>query len=304
MYLATPMVAVVVNWNLPDETRTCLESLRAADGNVPAISLVDNGSTDDSVAIFQQCYPEVDLITLPENRGYAAANNIGIKHALDKGAEWVLLVNNDVILAHDAPSGLIQGVTRGGYDIVMPRIDVLGTETLWHVGAVRRRWNPLPRPLTVEDIADGAPKDVDYAVGCVLLIHRRVFERIGLLDEQYFVYYEDLDFCTRAAKAGFRIGSVPSARAWHHVSASSRNDTPRRAYLITRQRTLWCRSQGVGFAAGVWWLAHIHGLWRGLLGGLLRRDHRLIRAIISGLSDGIRHRSVPEETIPRISSTS
>jgi GT2 family glycosyltransferase len=198
----------------------------------------------------------------------------------------VLLVNNDAVVAPDAVAKLV-AATDTQVGVVMPRIDVWSTSQLWHAGARRRGINPLPQPLRVPDLAHRQPVPIDFAVGCVLLVRRRVFERVGLFDERYFMYYEDLDFSTRVRAAGFGLAVVPTARAWHHVGSSLLYDSPRRTYLITRYRAVWCRAQTPSVSAVAWWLSLAYRTGGYLLHAGRKRNGDLARAVLTGLRDGL-----------------
>jgi GT2 family glycosyltransferase len=280
------VVAVVVNWNLASQTRDCIRSLLASEYPGLRVLLVDNGSTDGSVEGLRESFPTFDILALPQNRGFAAGTNAGIQWAATAGAGAVLLVNNDAIVAPDMVSKLV-AATNPVVGVVMPRIDVWSTDRLWHAGARRQGINPLPRPLLDRDLALGEPVAIDYAVGCVLLIRQIVIDRVGMLDERYFMYYEDLDFSERVRAAGFQIAVVPHARAWHRVGSSLRHDGPRRAYLITRYRTVWCRSQSPRPSAAAWWLSLAYRTGGYLAHALRTRDGDLARAVLTGLKDGL-----------------
>lgn len=285
------ITAVIVNWNLPNDTIACVRHLRNSISRIHEIVVVDNGSRDDSVQRLHDAFPDLEVLSLPENRGFAAGSNAGIRRALETEADWILLVNNDAVLAVDTVSQLVAaGETERA--LVMPRIDVLPAGRLWHAGARNRRWVPLPSRLTERDIDQGQIQDIDYVVGCVLLVHREVFERIGLFDETYFMYYEDLDFSIRARRAGYHLLVVPSALAWHRIGASLNDAEGRRAYLQTRQKTIWCRAQPFGVAALAWWASlALRVVWltgRTLSHGKFCETLLPLRAVYDGLDQARR----------------
>jgi GT2 family glycosyltransferase len=248
--------------------------------------LVDNGSTDGSLEIVCEAFPSVDVLALPQNRGFAAGTNAGIRSAMAAGADAVLLVNNDAIVAPDTVSKLV-AATNPLVGVVMPRIDLWSTKQLWHAGARRQGISPLPRAVRSRDLTTGEPMAIDYAVGCVLLVRRQVFDRVGLFDERYFMYYEDLDFSTRVRASGFELAVVPTARAWHHVGASLPFVSPRHTYLVTRYRAVWCRAQTPSLSAVAWWLSLAYRTGTYLLhaGRTLNREQA--HAVLTGLRDGL-----------------
>jgi len=223
----TSIYPIIVNWNLATETIPCIESLLAAGAPAGQIVVVDNGSQDDSVERLAQYFGEqIVLLSHPTNLGFAGGNNIGIQYALDAGAEWVLLVNNDTVVAPTFLHELMKAVDEHPtHPIIGPLILYFAEpERIWSLGdrlipgtlITRRLWHdaPIPDPL--------APFiEVDFLNACCMLIHRTVLAQIGLLNANYFMYAEDVDFCWRARRAGLKLGCATKARIWHKVSRST-----------------------------------------------------------------------------------
>jgi hypothetical protein len=231
-----PLVVVILNWNLPDETIACVDSVLAAALPGVAVLVVDSGSRDGSVARLRQQYGErVALLALPYNGGFAAGMNAGIRHALAQGAQSVLLLNNDTVVAPDMIAELIAAAQRE------PAAGIWGPliyyydwpERIWHFADREYAWLPLPLRLSPRVLkqAGGQPLRVDYVTGCAMLVRRAVFEQVGLLDERYIMYFEDADFCRRARMHGFPVWCVPGAQMWHKVSLSARIERPGTRYL-------------------------------------------------------------------------
>jgi hypothetical protein len=158
------VVAVVLNWNLGEVTVRCVERLRSSTYPRLQVVVVDNGSSDGSVEQLRATFSDVDVLAISENRGYAEGVNVGIRHALALGAEWVLLVNNDAEVAPEAITKLVAaaGSTIG---LVTPRIDALPSGRLWHAGARTSRLTLLPYELGPAELAKGHTLRVDYATG-------------------------------------------------------------------------------------------------------------------------------------------
>jgi hypothetical protein len=226
------LTAVVLSWNGREDTLAAVESLRG----IPTV-VVDNGSTDGTADAVAERFPEVDLIRTGVNLGYAAGNNVGIRRALDLGAEWVLLLNNDAT----AEPGLVPALEAAAAE--RPDAGVLACKVLfadsgrvWYAGA---SFDPiLGRSRHTRFGGEDGPeegRDVARATGTGMAVSRAAIERAGLLDEELFLYVEDLEWSLRIAAAGFAIVYVPAARVRHHVSSSSGGaGSPTTSYYETR----------------------------------------------------------------------
>ena len=210
----------MLNWNGGDDTPHALASLEGIE-----TICVDNGSTDGSDAEVERRFPDVELVRNGANLGFAGGNNVGIRRALERGADWVLLVNNDAVVEPGIAEALdagcrgaarrgparLQGAVRGRADgdvrgrLVQRLARLLGPPR--GVGQAR----PLPRRRATSQRADGA----------AMAISRAALERVGLLDEQLFAYVEDVDLSLRVREAGFAVVFVPDAVVRHKGSAST-----------------------------------------------------------------------------------
>ncbi|HTW42723.1 MAG TPA: glycosyltransferase family 2 protein [Solirubrobacteraceae bacterium] len=218
---------IVLSWNGREDTLRCLESLtRVVHADVGVIC-VDNGSRDGSQAAIRERFPDVVLIEAGANLGYAGGNNLGLRHALERGARWMMLVNNDATVAPD----VIDGFARAAR--VHPRAGILAGKvyfadrpaTIWFAGQrVSELLGYSGRPRGY-----GRPDGPRYsrirttgrAVGALMAISREAIEAVGLLDEELFAYVEDVDWALRVRDAGLEVVFAPDARAWHSVSAST-----------------------------------------------------------------------------------
>ena len=242
------LFAVILNWNLKEDTIECVNSILKGNWVPEEIIVVDNGSDDGSPEALLECFGNhIKLIVNERNLGFAKGMNVGIRYALDKGARWILLLNNDVIVAEDMIKKLLkvaEGEKGQRFGILAPAILHFDEpEKLWKLGDIDVGILPLPlklRPGLWKKGEEIIP--VDYVTGCGMLVKREVFSAVGLFDERYFMYYEDADLCRRAAKAGFLIGCVTTARMWHKVSRSAGKDTHRQRYLKARYRVLFYRT--------------------------------------------------------------
>lgn len=216
------LMAVVLSWDRCEDTLACLESLAGVE-----TICVDNGSQDGSADAVAGRFPGVELVRNAENLGYAAGNNAGIRRALERGADWVWLVNNDALVDGGAAAAL-EEAARARPDAGVLACKVYFAEppdVLWYAGG---RFNLLlgysGRQAGYGRRDDGrfdALRDVGRATGAAMAVSRAAVERAGLLDEELFAYVEDVEWCLRIRRAGFAVVFVPDARVWHRVSAST-----------------------------------------------------------------------------------
>jgi hypothetical protein len=225
---APPSVAVVIlTWNGKALTLDCLRSLEAVTTPDVRIMVVDNASTDGTVDAIRARYGErLSIVVNSSNLGFAGGNNVGIRRALDDGARFVLLLNNDTTVDPAFIEELL-GPMRESSTIGMaaPKIYYAQpADRIWYAGGEISFWKGTARHVGIRQADRGQydePRDVAYATGCALMVRREVFERVGFLDESYRAYFEDADLCMRARGAGFRVRYLPRARVWHRISAST-----------------------------------------------------------------------------------
>jgi GT2 family glycosyltransferase len=216
------IVAVVLSWNGREDTLRCLDSL----AGIPTIC-VDNGSTDGTAEAVAASHPEVELVATGVNLGFAGGNNVGIRRALDRGADWVLLVNNDA----EVETGIEEALARAAE--ARPDAGVLAAKVLfahdpgriWYAGG---RFDTLlgysGRQDGYGEADDGRfdeLRDVERATGAAMAVRRAAVERAGLMDERLFLYVEDVEWCLRIRRAGLAVVLVPEARVLHRVSAAT-----------------------------------------------------------------------------------
>ncbi|MGH7789072.1 MAG: glycosyltransferase family 2 protein [Candidatus Binatia bacterium] len=223
-----PAISIVVlNWNQRDATLACLDSLARADLMGANVLVVDNGSRDGTAAAVRAAQPLYQVLELPENRGYAGGNNAGIGAALYGGAELILLLNNDTTVAPDFLLPLLwalkdrpdaAAVCAGVHRADRPEmLDVAYSEVRFREReAVKIRGvNALPGQGFAER------REVEVAIGCCLLLRAEAVRQVGALDEAFFAYHEDVDWCLRARKAGWTLLYEPNARVYHSGSGST-----------------------------------------------------------------------------------
>lgn len=219
----TGIWVVIPNWNGADLILECLGSL-ANQTQPHTVIVVDNGSTDNSIALIEKQYPNVLILKNKVNLGFAGGVNVGITYALKQNAEYVALFNNDAVAESswlkllvvaaekDAPSGIVTGkLLRSDHK----KIDSTGEcYSIWG----------MPFPRARDEIDDGAWDNSDYVFGAsggASLYRAKMLEQIGIFDKKFFAYYEDSDISWRAQLAGWKVLYEPRALAYHKISATS-----------------------------------------------------------------------------------
>lgn len=280
---------IIVNWNVRDLLRRCLHSILA---NVPGgqleIIVVDNGSTDGSAEMVRTEFPLVRLIANPDNRGFPAANNQGLEVARGR---YVLLLNPDTEVVGDALA------TMAAFADAHPDVGILGPQLLNPDGSVqssRRRFPTLltalfestwlqpyaPRRLLehyyVLDCPDDEVQDVDWVTGAALMARREAVKQVGPLDEGFFMYSEELDWCRRFREAGWRVVYLPTARIVHYVGKSSEQVLPARHIHFQTSKVRYFRKYHGPLAAGVlrWFLLGNYAWQIGLEGAKWLLGHK------------------------------
>jgi GT2 family glycosyltransferase len=231
---------VPVNFNGLEDTRKCLRSLRSLTISA-AVVVVDNASKEDPTATLTDEFPGAHLVRNAVNGGWSGGNNAGIRYALDRGAEYVVLLNNDTTVHPPLVERLLAAAAANpGFGVLGPVIrymdepDVTMTDGVvfnrpGYPGFFRRE--PVP-----ERTADPpAVAEVDIVNGCCMMVAAPVFRRIGLIDDRFFLIHEEADFCLRAREAGFRCGVIAEALVWHKGSSAFKQSGKRwQRYYDTR----------------------------------------------------------------------
>lgn len=214
---------IILSFNGSNDLIECLGSLVKGEKGLEWLKInilvVDNKSNDGSVDKVRGFIGKHDLkkrvkiIENKKNLGFAAGNNVGIKYALRKGADSVLLLNQDTLVQKN----FLEGLMKNGADIVAPVIrSKRGSDWIYDYGGRVNWWLGRPTHLEKRKLVEGSGS-IDYVSGCAMLVKRQVFKKIGFLDERFFLYFEDADFCLRAAKAGFKIAVEPRSVITHKL---------------------------------------------------------------------------------------
>ena len=248
-----PLVyAIVVNWNRCEDTLECLASLEKSSYGNLRVLVVDNGSTDGSCKRIDEEFPKIQVLALPENKGFAGGNNAAFRHLKDAGADYFFLLNNDAVVEADAVAMLVAMAESA------PAIGIVGAKVL-----------QAGNPLLIESVGvsvnvrTGRVKQVGYGEkdagqyselceheavnGAAMLLRAALIDEVGFFDEDFFCYFEEVDFCLRAKAKGHRIMYCPDAVVYHKGAASGGGRrSAMQFYYGTRNQLLLARKRGQG----------------------------------------------------------
>jgi GT2 family glycosyltransferase len=295
---------VLLAYNGLDDTRKCLASLAELEGPPCSTLLVDNGSRDGVLDVVKTEFPWCHTLRLPLNLGPSAGNNRGIAYALDHGADFVLLLNNDTIVAPDLVARLMEASARlPGFGLLGPIINWMDEPQLVMTDGVRFNPPGFPgffarQPVVPRTTTPPSVTEVDVVNACCMLVRAEVFRRIGLLDERFFMYHDETDFCLRTRAAGFRCGIVSEQLVWHKGSSTARQsgrsfqryyDARNLGLVLLKHRG--ARHHGRTVVASA--LTYFRYLYHRYCHECEAEERDAARAVIHGLSDVLRGRFGP-----------
>jgi len=225
-----PKVGVVIcNWNKKDYVLNCIKSVLEQNYDNYDLYVVDNASSDGSVEAIRENFPQINLIVNRENLGGSGGFNTGLKRIMKEGKyKYSYLLDNDVILDSNALKELIAVVEKDSqigmvgsaiYQMDYPdKLQTLGAFIDWQKAETK------PHLVGVtEDLVPKGNFEVDYVIACSLLVRNECLNRVGLMDQEYFLYFDEIDWCTRIKKAGCTILAVPSSKVWHKMGSRFKN---------------------------------------------------------------------------------
>lgn len=273
------VISVILNTNRRDDTLACLASLAQSTYARHAVIVLDNASTDGSVEAIRTRFPTTEIIQLTSNLGYAGNNNVGIRAALAQGADWVLVLNEDTLLDPQCVHELVAAGERH------PRIGIVGPLVYHHDdptvvqsagGAFGPAWEALHIGQNEDDVGQyHETRPVQWITGCAIMVRRAAIEQLGVLDERFFYYWEEVDWCIRLARGGWTILHVPAARLWHKGVQRDYKPKPSVAYYDTRNRFLLLSNHRAPMRV---WLGAWFGTIRTLASQSIRPKWRPMRA--------------------------
>lgn len=248
---------IIVNYNSGKNLLNCLLSLQNQTNDLQLKTvIVDNNSQDDSLIVIKQKYPYLKIILNNNNLGFAKANNIAIKYCLEKGADYIYLINPDTISQSGSISSLLKTIkTHKNIGIVSPVLKVRkdGKE-LYDIGAGFNKILGRTKHIHQNNKLNG---DIEQELvsGCAMLIKKEVFKKINYFDEQFFLYFEDSDFCLRAKKAGFKIMIAAKALVDHKISSSFEEKSWKKIYYLAQSNILFIKKNVCWY---FWPLAYLY----------------------------------------------
>jgi len=299
--------AVVVDWRRPRDTIEALRSLAAMSPAPDLIICVENGSLPEERALVRaEVPPQVHFIELDENLGFAGGCNAGMRAALDKGADWTLVLNNDATVAPSCLSACLAAATAD------PRIAVVGPavafadtpDRLWYGGGIVSHWLGFTRHRGLNRPASHPPpsSEVSYVSACCALVSSRAWLDVGPFRADFFSYYEDAEWCQRAASRGWRGHYLGEVLCWHAAGVSSNQRgslglSENTAYYLARNplrfaiqsRPLLLAVTRVLGLSLVW---NAYNAWRLIRGG----RPAVAKSYLRGLRDAVRGRMGPRLT--------
>ena len=269
--MQTPLVSVItVNFNQTEVTCALLDSIRRQDYKAVEVIVVDNGSAENPAALFTLRYPEAAFIRSETNLGFAGGNNLGFQKA---NGEYLFFINNDAELTGGCLARLVALFSE------IPDLGIVSPLICFHPSTVRRPPSTVPRPPSTiiqyagmtpvhpltgrnRTIGEGeknagqfsAPRPTAYAHGAAMLVSRAVLERAGPMSEDFFLYYEELDWCERIRRAGYSVWLEPRACVFHKESLTVGKLGPLKTYYLCRNRILFMRRNFRGWRLGVFFL--------------------------------------------------
>ena len=277
-----------LGWNRIDCLKDCVKSLLKINYPNYEIIVVDNASTNGSPEEVERNFDSVKLIRNKENLGYAEGNNVGIKYAIEKGADYVLLLNDDVVVEPNILRELVEVAESD------PEIGIAGPRILCFEEAERlyQQYGRVNYYFNVHHknlYEISKPTKVDVVYGTALFVKKEVIEKVGFLDTNFFLYLEEADWCRRAKKAGYKIVHVPSARVYHKVfkSFSGRINLVV-LYYNTRNELLFARKHLNPLLFFPLWIPRF--IYRIIRYWFKTRNTQVVKAILKGFFDFAKNR--------------
>ncbi len=278
---------VLLNWNGLDDTKECIRSLSAIKNQAFVIVVVDNNSSNNEAGQLISRFPEVRVIANQKNLGFCGGNNVGIKYCLNQNdCEYIMILNNDTVVTSNFLNFLINQLQKDNKYIVGPKIlyydkkdivQTLGGRIILggsiHIGKGQRS-DSFKEPLRP-----------DYLSGACFMAQKRTFIEVGLFDERFFAYAEDMDWCLRAKKLGYNFLTIPGSIIYHKHSQSTKGSYFK-AYQLSKNNILFAKKN---LTAPNKFFYISAGLFVNLLSNILNyKNLKFFRSYLRGVRDGIK----------------
>ncbi len=239
----TPRIAaIILNTNKKLDTLECLGSLEACQYPNLSIFVLDNASSDGSNEAIREQFPNVEIIPIINNKGYAGNNNVGIQHVITQKPDWIFILNEDIVLDKNALNLMMASVSN------LPQAGIIGPLVFHHSepdfiqsagGMLDKNWDSIhlgQNELYINQFK--APLEVDWISGCAIGVRLEALEKAGFIDERFFYYYEETEWCLRIRSYGWKAYLIPEAHIWHKGVQRDYQPSPNVTYYATRNRLL------------------------------------------------------------------
>lgn len=290
-----PIVWIVVpTWNRRDDLLACLTSIADLDYPEKRVVVVDNGSTDGSAEAVRRYHPGNDLIALEHNLGATEGANLGFKFALENEADYVLRLDSDTILAKNFLTIMVNAAQANpSFGLLVGKVFYFSNPSrIWSLGA-----RQTSRLFAIRDLREEEHLlktrdqilEIDYAWATGMFLSRWALTLLGGFDTDFFVYYEEMDFCQRCRDAGLKMGAVPAAEMWHKIGELSQS--PWVAYNWARGKMLFFRKHSNGFHRLLLVIyAYSYALFRTVVPKEGAGNRGPLKSALAGLTAGLRYR--------------
>ena len=239
----SPLISIIlVNYNGYKDTIECVESLKRITYENYEIVIVDNGSTDSSIVELKKlCDKNIVVIDAKSNLGFSGGNNLGIHYALENGAKYVLLLNNDTFVQEDCLNKLVETALRYKNKVITTGKIYYAFEknVIWYGGGVFNKKTGRVSHIGIHAVDDGRyddEKKVTFISGCCMLIPSEAIDKVGMMEESYFLYCEDLDYGCRFMSNGYKLIYQPQAVIYHKINASTGKVSDTVTYYTVRNK--------------------------------------------------------------------
>ena len=297
MNLNKKIAIIIVNWKQYELTINCLLSLQKVEYKNLKVILVDNESNFEKINKIKSDFTKVEVIECKENLGFASANNIGIKYAIKNKFEYVMLLNNDTEVNKKFLAPLLNSFQNdNSLGAVQPLImNYNNRAKVWNAGGYLN--NFFGFPYTNKKL-NNKNRQIDWITGCCIVLKTKVIKKAGLIDEDFFAYYEDVDWSLRIKKLGYKLGVVESSVIFHHGTKSSNNSnfegnlSPFVHYLNIRNHIYLVKKHSDKFNfIGVLFYQFLKILFYSIY-FILRLRFSKLKMVYRGLNDGINNKQI------------